>query len=76
MSVLEELHISLLCPPTLWCDNIGATYLALNPVFHQKMKPLEIDIHFVRDMVFAQAVHVHYVSTVAQITDVLTKGLS
>nr|GEV19706.1 hypothetical protein [Tanacetum cinerariifolium] len=72
MSVLQELHISLPCLPTLWCDNIGATYLAVNPVFHQRMKNLEIDLHFVRDIVLA----VNYVSTVSQIADVLTKGLS
>nr|GEV21484.1 hypothetical protein [Tanacetum cinerariifolium] len=76
MSILQELHISLPCPPTLWCDNIGATYLAVNPVFHQRMKHLKIDLHFVRDMVLAQAVRVNYVSIISHIANVLTKGLS
>nr|GEY55891.1 hypothetical protein [Tanacetum cinerariifolium] len=40
------------------------------------MKHLEIDLHFIRDMVLAQAVLVNYVSTISQIADVLTKGLS
>ncbi|MFS7997268.1 putative RNA-directed DNA polymerase [Helianthus anomalus] len=75
-SVLHELHITLTCPPSLWCDNIGATYLAVNPVFHQCTKHLEIDLHFIRDMVLAGTLHVRYVSTTLQIADILTKGLS
>lgn len=36
LSYLHELHISLSCPPTVWCDNIGATYLEVNTVFHHR----------------------------------------
>ncbi|KAJ0787642.1 putative RNA-directed DNA polymerase [Helianthus annuus] len=76
ISVLQELHVSLSGPPTLWCDNIGATYLAVNPVFHQRTKHLEIDLHFIRDMVLAQTLRVRYVPTTLQLADLLTKGLS
>jgi hypothetical protein len=47
--LLHELEISqpqAACP---WCDNIGATYLTTNPVFHARMKHVEIDYHFVRE---------------------------
>ncbi|KAJ0444424.1 putative RNA-directed DNA polymerase [Helianthus annuus] len=70
MSILQELHVVLSCPPTVWCDNIGATYLAANPVFHQRTKHLEIDLHFVRDMVLSRILRICYVSTVSQIADV------
>jgi hypothetical protein len=41
-SLLQELKISRLCTSLLWCDNIGATYLSHNIVFHEK-----IDFHFI-----------------------------
>nr|GEV84794.1 ribonuclease H-like domain-containing protein [Tanacetum cinerariifolium] len=34
-------------------DNVSAVYLSCNPVQHQRTKHIEIDIHFVRDLVAA-----------------------
>ncbi|GJT22907.1 ribonuclease H-like domain-containing protein [Tanacetum coccineum] len=37
----------------VYCDNVSAVYLSSNPVQHQHTKHIEIDIHFVRDLVAA-----------------------
>lgn len=44
----KEIGLSNL-QPTLWCDNLGATFLAVDPVSHARTKHIEIGIHFVCD---------------------------
>ena len=46
-----DMHVPLLIPPLIHCDNISAISLASNPVFHSRMKHLQIDYHFVRERV-------------------------
>lgn len=43
---------------------------------HQRTKHVEIDLHFVRDRVAADVVHVHHILKTSQYTGIFTKGLS
>ncbi|KAJ4758161.1 polyprotein [Rhynchospora pubera] len=74
--ILQELHQRLTQPPVLWCDNIGATYLASNPMYHARTKHVEIDFHFIRERVVAKQLLVHFLCSKDQIADGLTKGLT
>ena len=59
----------------IYCDNAGATYVCADPVFHSKMKHIALDYHFVRENVQKGHLRVAYISTKAQLADVLTKPL-
>jgi len=74
--LLRELHASPPASPTVFYDNVGATYLYANPVFHSRMKHIAIDFHFVRDHVNKGLLRVSHVSTTDQLVDALTKPLS
>ncbi|GKA71151.1 retrovirus-related pol polyprotein from transposon TNT 1-94, partial [Tanacetum coccineum] len=59
----------------VYCDNVSAVYLSSNLVQHQRTKHIEIDIHFVRDLVAAGQVRVFHVHSRYQYVDIFTKGL-
>uniref|UniRef100_A0A6N2LIS6 Uncharacterized protein n=1 Tax=Salix viminalis TaxID=40686 RepID=A0A6N2LIS6_SALVM len=76
LHLLQELGSPLSSPPKLLCDNLGATHLSYNPVNHSRMKHIQIDLHFVRDLVHKGVLQVHHVHTDDQLADLLTKPLS
>jgi len=74
-SLLKELGLTLSTPPKIWCDNIGATYLSVNPIFHARTKHVAIDFHFVRELVASKDLEILFVPSEDQLADVLTKPL-
>ncbi|KAF5458503.1 hypothetical protein F2P56_022526 [Juglans regia] len=75
-SLFGQLGLFLPDPPTLWCDNLGATYMSVNPMLHSCTKHVELDYYFVRDRVAAKSLKVAFVSSKYQIADIFTKPLS
>ncbi|GJZ55433.1 ribonuclease H-like domain-containing protein [Tanacetum coccineum] len=74
-NLLRELHTPLTTATLVYCDNVSAVYLSSNPVQHQRTKHIEIDIHFVRDLVAAGHIRVLHVPSRYQFADIFTKGL-
>nr|GEW67864.1 ribonuclease H-like domain-containing protein [Tanacetum cinerariifolium] len=74
-NLLRELHTPLTSATLVYCDNVSVVYLFCNPVQHQRTKHIEIDIHFIRDLVTAGHVRVLHVSSHYQFADIFTKGL-
>ncbi|GJR08100.1 ribonuclease H-like domain-containing protein [Tanacetum coccineum] len=74
-NLLRDLHTPLSSATLVYCDNTSVVYLSSNPIQHQRTKHIEIDIHFVRDLVVAGEVQVLHVSSRYQYADIFTKGL-
>nr|GEU84055.1 putative RNA-directed DNA polymerase, eukaryota, reverse transcriptase zinc-binding domain protein [Tanacetum cinerariifolium] len=74
-NLLRELHTSFSFATFVYCDNVIAVYLSFNPVQHQRTKHVEIDIHFVHDLVATGQVWVLHVPSRYQFADIFTKEL-
>ncbi|GJS29151.1 ribonuclease H-like domain-containing protein [Tanacetum coccineum] len=72
---LKDLQIENLLPVSLHCDSNSAIKIDTNPVFHERTKHLEIDLHFVREKVLKCVVKTVKVDSANQIADILTKGV-
>lgn len=75
-NLLAELGHKVPLAPFIYCDNVGATYVSANPVFHSKMKHLGLDYHFVHENVQSSLLHtglLHFHSD--QLADALTNPL-
>ena len=73
--MLKELGVKTRQIPCLWCDNLGATYLSANPIFHARAKHIEIDFHFVRERVAQKLLDIRFIPTGDQVADGFTKPL-
>ena len=57
-------------------DNQSAIFLEKNPAYHSKNKHIDVQYHFIRDMVERNKVFLEKVDTLENITDSLTKSMS
>jgi hypothetical protein len=58
------------------CDSQRAIFLAKTPAYHSKTKHIDVQYHFVRDMVEEKKVLLEKVDTLKNVADSLTKSLS
>ena len=49
--LLQDFHVPIPMPITLFFDNKAAQHIATNPIFHERTKHLRIDCHYTRDKI-------------------------
>jgi len=57
-------------------DNRGSLFLSQDPIFHKRMKHIDIRHHFIRDLVNKKKIKLSHVPTSEMAADCLTKALS
>ena len=58
------------------CDSQSEIFLAKNPTYHSKMKHIDVQYHFVRDMVESMKVWLEKIDTLGNVANSLTKAVS
>ena len=58
------------------CDIQSVIFLAKNPAYHSRTKHIDVQYHFVRDMIESMKVLLENVDTLENVADSLTKSVS
>jgi hypothetical protein len=74
-ALLNVLGVKLHDKLCIWCDNIDATHLSANLVFHARTEHIEINFHFVHERVANKRLDIRVVSSKYQVADGFTKAL-
>lgn len=68
--ILRDIGIAPSPSPSLFCDNISALYMSINPVLHARTKHVELDYHFVREKVAHGDLTTQYIPSRFQLPDI------
>lgn len=60
---------------SIWCDSQSAIYLVKNPNFNTRMKDIDVQYHFICDMVEYQKVKLKKADTQDNVLDTLKKPM-
>jgi hypothetical protein len=73
--ILSEFGFQHQHPTSLWCDNQSAIKLAKDPVQHQRIKHIELHMHFIRKLIHDKVIEVLFCPTEDQVVDIFTNSL-
>ncbi|XP_022040579.1 uncharacterized mitochondrial protein AtMg00810-like [Helianthus annuus] len=73
--LLRELHALPPDRPTLLCDNKSALFMTQNPVSHKRAEHIDLDYHFIRELVHSGKLYTKFVPTNLHVADIFIKSL-
>lgn len=75
-SMLTEFGFRMEVPMPMHCDNQATIFIANNSTFHEHTKHIEVDCHYIREMVLTGIIDTPYTQSSKQLADIFTKVLS
>jgi hypothetical protein len=73
--LLTDIGMSVSQPMKMYFDNQAARHIALNPIFHERTKHIEVNCHFIREKIQSNEIETPFVTSKDQPVDIFTKGL-
>jgi hypothetical protein len=73
--LLADIGIEIQSPMKIFCDNQAARYIASNLIFHERIKYIEIDCHFVREKIQTKKIKTPFVRSKDQVIGIFTKKI-
>ncbi|TPX72070.1 hypothetical protein CcCBS67573_g05920 [Chytriomyces confervae] len=73
--LLDEVGVKLNDSTTIHQDNMSTMAIALNPIQHQRVKHMDVKVHFLHDHLEKQDVKIVYCPTEDMVADIMTKAL-
>src|SRR6266571_6703383 len=74
-SLFKELSFPIAATATIFTDNQAAISISHHPEFHARTKHIDINLHFLRDLVSQGTLDTIYVNTHDNLANLFTKGL-
>ena len=56
-------------------DNQVVLHISSNPIFHERIKYIEVDCHFIKENIASRCLTISFVNSNDQLTDIFTKSL-
>ena len=75
-SLLTDLDLPVDILMSMYYANQTVIYIVNNPTFHERTKHIEVDCHYVREMVIQGIISTLYTKSSDQFADIFTKRLS
>ncbi|KAL6137988.1 hypothetical protein ACLB2K_063276 [Fragaria x ananassa] len=73
--LLQDLGFQSTKSMPLHCDNQATMHIALNHVFHERTKHIEVDCHYIRAQVQGKVIQTIYTRSQDQLADIFIKAL-
>ena len=62
-NLLRELHVKFSEPLIMFCNNQAAAHIGKNPLYHERTKHIEVDFHFIREVVMKDKICTPYIKS-------------